>query len=50
MIAHDDALTVTVKVQLSELVQVTVVVPSGNVEPDGGVQVTGVPEHGVGSV
>lgn len=52
VITHGDPLwTVTVKLQLPvlALVQVTVVVPTGKLEPDGGVQVTGSPEHEAGS-
>ena len=41
--------TVTVNWQLPPLEQVTVVVPTGKLEPDGGVHVTGEPEHAAGS-
>ena len=41
--------TVTVKLQLPVFVQVTVVVPTGKLAPDGGLHVTGGPEHAVGS-
>jgi hypothetical protein len=46
---HVPVVTVTVKLQLPVLVQVTVVVPTGKVEPDAGLHVTGGPEHAVGS-
>ena len=42
-------ITVTVKVQLSALVQVTVVVPTGKTDPEAGEQVTGGPEQLAGS-
>jgi len=40
--------TVTVKLQFPVLLQVTVVVPTGKLEPEGGAQVTGGAEHAVG--
>ena len=46
---HVPVVTVTVKLQLPVLVQVTVVVPTGKDEPDAGLQVTGGPEHATGS-
>jgi len=46
---HVPVVTVTVKLQLPVLVQVTVVVPTGKLEPDGGVHVTAGPEHATGS-
>ena len=42
-------ITVTVKLQLSALVQVTVVVPSGKTDPGAGEQETGGPEQLAGS-
>jgi hypothetical protein len=41
--------TVTVKLQLPALEQLTVVVPTGKTDPDAGLQVTGAPEHAIGS-
>jgi hypothetical protein len=55
VIAQSLAATVTVKVQLAELfeasvaVQVTVVVPVGKLDPDGGVQKTSMSCDGVQS-
>lgn len=51
VIAHVEVLTVTVKLQVGPelLVQVTVVVPTGKLEPEPGLQVTVAPEHAVGS-
>jgi hypothetical protein len=46
---HSVVMTVTVKLQLDVLVQVTVVVPSGKTEPEAGEQVTAEPEHAAGS-
>jgi hypothetical protein len=46
---HVPVVTVTVKVQLPVLVQVTVVVPTGKTDPEAGLQVTGGPEHAIGS-
>lgn len=46
---HSVVMTVTVKVQLDALVQVTVVVPSGKVDPGAGEQVTAGPEQLAGS-
>jgi len=43
------AVTVTVKVQLCVLLQVTVVVPSGKTDPDAGLQLTAEPEQEVGA-
>jgi hypothetical protein len=45
---HSVLMTVTVKLQLSVLVQVTVVVPTGKSDPEAGVQETAGPEHEAG--
>ena len=49
VIMHSVVMTVTVKLQLDVLVQVTVVVPSGKTEPEAGEQVTAEPEQSTGS-
>jgi hypothetical protein len=52
VITHGEpVVTVTVKLQLPvlALVQATVVVPTGKLDPEGGLHVTGAPEHEAGS-